>query len=76
LYFFFVELRGVENREKKKFKKKLDNTKKISTFAIPNTGSLINGVDQGIKKIETLQVETESWTKQTREKQRSECEEI
>ena len=60
MYFLYLVFTGAE-KKKKKFKKKLDNTKKISTFAIPNTGSLNDGVVQGIKKkIEALKIEIES----------------
>jgi len=49
------EFKASENKEQKNKKiKKLDNTKKISTFAIPNTGSYQTEFDNGIKKIETL----------------------
>jgi len=49
VFLFVPDLRSGKER-KKKFKKKLDNTKKISTFAIPNRGSLNDGVVQGNKK--------------------------
>ncbi len=75
-YFSGVDLKASEKR-KKKFQKKLDNTKKISTFAIPNTGSLNDGVVKAIKnEIEALIFETETWNIKTRGKLKKGYEDI